>query len=146
MDYLESYFSPVNKFHIPTAPITPLILLCFIKKGIAGVIAGWVLFSPCFQKENYWSISFIPPSRRSWHLVSLFPAPLLAQVSYLSLLHKRPMLPAALFGHSLRTAIKSTTTELRFGCQHSKDKMQVSSYSRRGLEMSQISQLLVQRH
>lgn len=55
---------------------------------------------------------FYPSRRRSGHLVSLYPVPLLAQVSHLSLLHKWPVLPAVLFGHSLRTAVKSITTAL----------------------------------
>lgn len=67
-------------------------------------------------------IHFFYPSRRSGHLVSLYPVSLLAQVSQLSLLHKWPVLPAVLFGHSLWTAVKSITTALRFGCKHGRDK------------------------
>lgn len=87
-------------------------------------------------------IHFLYPfMRRSWHLVSLFPVPLLTQVSHLSLLQNGLcclLFSLVILSDSCKK--KSIITELQFGCRHSKDKTQISSYSSGGLEMSQLSQ------
>ena len=71
---------------------------------------------PTLPEGKPW-IDFIGSSlRRGWCLGSFSPIPLLAKASHLSILHKRPALPAVLFGCSLWTAVKSITTEPPFGC------------------------------
>ena len=101
---------------------------------------------PTLPEGKPW-IDFIGSSlRRGWCLGSFSPIPLLAKASHLSILHKRPALPAVLFGCSLWTAVKSITTEPPFGCQHGQDRMPRSNYCSRGLLMSQCSQLPEQLH